>query len=107
MAKAPKIFQPVAATANDLRSGAVVFRQPDGSWSHEVAGAEVADTPEAATRLQAAADADGAANRVVDPVLIAVTRVDGAVRPSALRERIRATGPTYKRRSAEVNDVSL
>ena len=94
MAKAPKIFQPVIATANALRSGDVVFRTSAGLWSNDVAKAHVAETPEAAAHLQAMADADNAANIVVDPVLIPVARDGGAVRPAALRERIRAQGPT-------------
>ena len=94
MAKAPKIFQPVIATGNNLRTGDVVFRTGAGLWSHDVTKAQVAETPEAAAQLQGAADADNAACIVVDTALIPVTRDDGVVRPLALRERIRAQGPT-------------
>ncbi len=94
MAKAVKVFQPVIATGNALRTGDVVFRTGAGLWSRDVTKAQVADTPEAAARLQGAADADNAACIVVDPVLIPVSRDGGVVRPVALRERIRAEGPT-------------
>ena len=94
MAKPPKAFQPVIATGNALRTGDVVFRTGAGLWSHDVTKAQVADTPEAAAHLQSAADADNAACIVVDTALIPVTREDDVVRPVALRERIRAQGPT-------------
>lgn len=94
MAKAPKVFQPVIATANNLRTGDVVFRTDAGLWSHDVAKAQVAATPEAAAQLQDAADADSAAGIVVDLALIPVTQENGVPRPVALRERIRAQGPT-------------
>ena len=94
MAKAPKVFQPAIATANDLRTGDVVFRTETGSWSRDVAQAQVAQTPEAAALLQTAADADVVACVVVDQALIPISRENGVVRPVALRERIRAQGPT-------------
>jgi hypothetical protein len=91
MAKAPKPFKPVVATANHLRSGAVLFRDADGDWTSQVAAARIAMTPEAAEALLAQAKADPVA---VDPVLIEVIVVDGAPQPASLRERIRASGPT-------------
>ena len=90
MAKAAKAFRPVAATANDLRSGAVVYRGRNGVWSNDVSLAEIADTQEAADQLLARAKTDHDANIVVEPMLIEME--DG--RPSSLRERIRDTGPT-------------
>ena len=96
MAKAPKVFQPVIATGNNLRTGDVVFRTTAGLWSRDVTKAQVAETVKAAASLQTAADADNAACVVVDPVLIPVTRDGGIVRPVSLRERIRAEGPTVE-----------
>ncbi len=90
MVKAAKPFRPVVATANDLRSGTVVYRTHDGKWGRHSSLAEIADTQEAAGRLLARAKADHDANIVVEPVLI---EVDGG-RPTGLRERIRDTGPT-------------
>ena len=94
MAKAPKQFQMVIATANDLRTGDVLFRTRAGLWSRDVKIAAVAETTEAAANLQTAADADNAANVIVDPALIPISREDDVLRPVALRERIRASGPT-------------
>lgn len=94
MAKRPKIFRPVAATANDLSTGAVVFRGRDGTWSPDIAAAEIAATPEAADTLLAAAQADQDADRVIEPALIEIVQAGAFVRPAALREMIRTTGPT-------------
>ena len=92
MSKAPKPFRPVVATANDLRSGAVVYRVADGTWNRDVTRAEVAENQEAADRLLARAKADHDACIVVEPVLIEVA--GESRRPHSLRERIRDTGPT-------------
>ena len=94
MAKPPKPFRPVVATANDLRTGAVVFRGRDGRWTREFAAAETAEDPEAAAALLARARADHDACVVVEPALIEIVREDGFRRPAALKERIRAAGPT-------------
>ncbi|RAI45836.1 DUF2849 domain-containing protein [Rhodoplanes roseus] len=95
MAKRPKTFHPVVATANDLPTGAVVFRHPDGDWSGDIAAAEIATTPEQADALLAHAQADqGPGNRIVDLALIEVVREGAFVRPTALRELIRTSGPT-------------
>lgn len=94
MAKPSKPFRPAIATANALRSGAVVFRAPDGSWSHDLAAAEIAQTPAAAAVLLAEALRDQESCKIVEPVLIEIRRDGGIVRPGSLREAIRAAGPT-------------
>jgi hypothetical protein len=94
MAKPLRTFESVVATANDLATGAVVFRAPDGGWTNDIGGAEIAETETQAADLLARACADHAACRVVEPVLIEVRREAGFVRPASLRELIRASGPT-------------
>lgn len=94
MARPLKNFHAVIVTANDLRSGQVVFRRADGAWTNEAASAEVAASRDAAEALLERARADHAACRVVEPVLIEIIREAGIVRPTALRELIRASGPT-------------
>jgi hypothetical protein len=85
-------FEWVAATANDLRGGEAVFRRADGSWTRAVAEAEFVPGGEAGAALLGRAQADHAANRIVEPTLIAI---DPAThRPLSVRERIRADGPT-------------
>jgi hypothetical protein len=80
--------------ANRLTDGLVVFYTASGGWSGDIAeGAQIADEAEEA-KLFAAAKADEARCRVVDPNLIDVTVDSGQPRPVAIREAIRAFGPT-------------
>ena len=80
--------------ANRLTDGLVVFYRSDGDWSVNIAeGAVIADD-EDERRLFDAAKSDEANCLVVDPNLIEVTIKDGAPRPVAIREAIRAFGPT-------------
>jgi hypothetical protein len=94
MSKKPKIFVIKAVTANDAANGLVVFRTPDGSWSHDIAAASVAETEDAADTLLVAASQDAVDNLVIDPYLIDVAREDGTIRALKFREAIRAEGPT-------------
>ena len=94
MTKAAKPFVPVVATANDLRSGQVVFRAATGDWTPAIAAAEVAGDPAAADALLSLARADQDSCVVVEPALIAIVREGAFVRPATLKELIRATGPT-------------
>src|SRR5262249_5295433 len=82
-----------SVTANRLADGAVVFRRDDGSWTLRVEEAAVLGEAEARA-LRAAAGRDAAAAIVVAPYLIEVASVDGQVRPTGYRERIRAYGPS-------------
>jgi hypothetical protein len=84
---------PLVATANDLRTGAVVYRSADGTWQRDIARAEMAEGPGAVDDLRQRAEADLAV-RVADLALIPIVRDGAFVRPAALREIIRATGPT-------------
>lgn len=94
MPKPPKAFEPVIVTANDLRSGAVVYRSRDGHWLGDVTEAEIAESEAAAADLLARAQADHDRAAIVEPVLIAIRREGGFVRPASLRELIRSAGPT-------------
>ena len=93
---------PQAVTANDLRSGAVVFLTRDG-WTGDVRLAEVATDLAAADRLLARAKADHDASIVVEPVLIELAVDTGRPSPARLRERIRADGPTVAYGAAAAN----
>ncbi len=83
-------------TANRLTDGEAVWFGANGSWIETIDGAETAETPELAEALEAIAARDVAANLIVDVALIDVRRVDGDLWPVRLRERIRATGPTFR-----------
>ena len=83
-------------TANRLADGRVVFLDADGGWSEDFhRGAVVAD-PQARAAALARAQASAAANEVVDAYPIELEMRAGHLAPKALRERIRATGPTIR-----------
>jgi hypothetical protein len=84
---------PAVITANRLSDGAVVFLRPDGQWSTSYAEAEIAGTVPRSEALLALADASARRQEVVGHYVFAV---DEAGVPRALRERIRADGPTVK-----------
>ena len=81
-------------TGNSLGEGLVVFQIAGGGWSLDIGHAEALETPEALAVALARANADAAANRVVEPYAIEVTRNGARLVPVRLREQIRADGPT-------------
>lgn len=85
--------------ANRLTDGLVVFYQEGGGWSVDIAAGLIITDETEAIRLLEAAKSDETRCIVVDPNLIDVTIEDGSPRPVAIREAIRAFGPTV--RSAE------
>lgn len=80
--------------ANRLNDGLVVFLRKGGGWTVDIAEGAVMDDADEANRMLDVARADEAQCKVVDPNLIDVTLQDGAPRPVAIREAIRAFGPT-------------
>jgi hypothetical protein len=93
---------PQMIIANRLRDGAVVFLAPDESWDLAIGAGTVIDDQEEATRLFAVAKRHETECRVIDPTLIDVEIKDGAPRPTAIREAIRAFGPTVRTDLTEV-----
>ncbi len=83
-------------TANRLADGIVVFLDGENGWSEDFhLGAIFEDAASKAQGLAAAAKA-AQANLVVDPYPIELEMRAGHLAPKALRERIRATGPTVR-----------
>jgi hypothetical protein len=80
--------------ANRLTDGLVVFYTDAGGWSVDIADGVVIDDEAEQERLLAAARDDETRCVVVDPNLIDVTIDNGSPRPVAIREAIRAFGPT-------------
>lgn len=80
-------------TGNSLADGLVIFQTAAG-WALALADAELLETPEALAAAMQRANADAAANRVVEPYAIEVVHRGGRLVPQRLRERIRADGPT-------------
>lgn len=80
-------------TANSLADGRVVFQTTAG-WNRDIGRAEILESKESVAAALARANADAAANRVVEPYAIEVKRSAAGLTPLRLRERIRAEGPT-------------
>jgi hypothetical protein len=87
---------PEMIVASRLTDGLVVFLDAAGGWTddfHRGAILEEAAAKEAALARAARAAAD---NLVVDPYAIELELRAGHLAPKALRERIRASGPTVR-----------
>jgi len=82
--------------ANRLRDGVVVFLAPSEGWEPAIGAGTLIDTEAEATRLMEVAKRHEGECRVIDPQLIEVEINDGKLRPTAIREAIRAFGPTVR-----------
>ena len=90
---------PQSIIANRLTDGLVVFFIAPGRWTDSVDEAGVFEAGETADQQLELARADEAACLVIDPNLIDVEVSGGQVRPTAIREAIRAFGPTPEART--------
>ena len=80
-----------ALTANRLSDGEVVFGG-EGGWVEKFSQATLySDRAEADAVLE---DAKGQVTTIIDPYLIDISLENGQPVPIALRERVRALGPT-------------
>jgi hypothetical protein len=94
---AREIQMPDVITANRLADGVVVFQTAEHGWSEDFNRAAVCrDAPATAAAL-ARAKEDEQQNLVVEPYAVPVDERNGHVAPKALREAIRAAGPTIRR----------
>ena len=84
-------------TANRLADGVVVFQTADRSWSEDFNRAAIQPDAAATASALALAKADEGRNLVVDAYAVPVEERNGHVAPKALREAIRAAGPTIRR----------
>jgi Protein of unknown function (DUF2849) len=82
-------------TANRLADGTVVFQTATG-WDEDFARAAVYDTAEESKAALARASEDEARNLIVEPYAVIVELRSSHYAPKALRELIRATGPTNR-----------
>ncbi len=83
-------------TANRLSDGEVVFLTRAGEWSPAIDEAALALEPGAANALEARGVESMKANVVTGSYLFVAERLDGRVRASHIRERIRTLGPTVR-----------
>lgn len=81
-------------TANRLGDGLVVFLDPAGGWTREIAAARLLPNGPELAEAEAYAKAQHDARVVVEPYAIDVDCSGEAPVPVRLRERIRAEGPT-------------
>jgi Protein of unknown function (DUF2849) len=88
---------PDVITSNRLADGVVVFQSADGSWSEDFKRAAVLADAQATADALARAKQDEASNLVVDAYAVPVEERNGHFVPKALREAIRAAGPTMRR----------
>ncbi|MAP93570.1 MAG: hypothetical protein CMK07_01350 [Ponticaulis sp.] len=82
---------PTVVTAWDVRTGATVYRLPDGGWSEDVSKAAVLSGDDAQDALEAAGKDEG---QILDPYVMEVTPEGDVAGRETLRETIRANGPT-------------
>jgi hypothetical protein len=87
---------PQMIIANRLRDGIVVFLASNEAWVPAIAAGALIDGEADATRLMAVAKRHEGECQVIDPQLIEVEVKDGSPRPTAIREAIRAFGPTIR-----------
>jgi hypothetical protein len=83
-------------TANRLRDGDVVFLTRSGTWDLAIDNAVLAQEPQAVAALEARAKADEKATLVTGSYLFEAPRVDGKIKASHIRERIRTLGPSVR-----------
>lgn len=96
---------PQSIIANRLSDGLVVFFVSTGQWTEIVDSAAVFAEGEAAQQQLTLARADELTCLVIDPNLIDVEVTDGRVRPTAIREAIRAFGPTPEARTDSISSL--
>ena len=83
-------------TANRLRDGDVVFLNRAGKWELAIDQAVLAQEPQAVAALEARAKDDEKSTLITGSYLFDAERMDGKIRASHIRERIRAQGPTVR-----------
>jgi hypothetical protein len=100
--EAARSLMPQMIIANRLRDGATVFLSANQGWEPAIAAGTLIDNEADATRLMAVAKQAETQCQVIDPQLIEVEIMDGQPRPTAIREAIRAFGPTVRTDLTEV-----
>jgi nucleotide-binding universal stress UspA family protein len=93
---------PQMIIANRLRDGLVVFLGDGDRWETAIASGALVDSDAEAARLLAIAKRHEAEGQVIDPQPIDVVVEGGKPRPTAIREAIRAFGPTVRTDLTEV-----
>jgi hypothetical protein len=85
--------------ANRLTDGLVVFLSPAGEWVMDIEDGVLIESDEHAESSLERARVDERECLVIDPNLISVEIHDDRRRPTAIREAIRAFGPSAESRT--------
>ncbi len=83
-------------TANRLSDGEVVFLTRSAAWSERIDDAVLSIEPQSQAALQEKGELAEAGNLVTGAYLVEAERVNGYVRATHIRERIRTLGPTVR-----------
>jgi hypothetical protein len=83
-------------TANRLDDGIVLFQDSSGGWVEDFARAAIYPDAAATAEALARAKQDELNNLLVEPYSVIVEFRNGHYAPKALRELIRASGPTNR-----------
>ncbi len=83
-------------TANRLRDGEVVFLTRAGTWDERIDDAVLALEPQATAALETRAAEDVKSTLVTGTYLFDAERINGRIRATHMRERIRTLGPTVR-----------
>jgi hypothetical protein len=81
-------------TGNRLHDGAVVWRDPDGNWSRDIADAAIFLTEGQLSEGLNAGRLEESSGRLIGVYEVEIESRENCVAPARLRERIRAAGPT-------------
>jgi len=84
-------------TANRLSDGVVVFQDASGAWTEDFNHAALLPDEGALAAALLRAQQSAGNNEVVEPYAIDLESRAGHFTPKALREAIRASGPTVRR----------
>jgi len=82
--------------ANRLSDGAVVFLAPNHGWTTSIDEGSIIEDEQEAEQSLVVARRHEEDCLIVDPMLIDVAVTGGRRRPTAIREAIRAFGPTIR-----------
>jgi len=83
-------------TANDLRSGGVVFATAHGGWSPFISQALLPKNSEMSDELELFGQQSVDRQLVVEPFFIDIVFKNGAPCPVRLREQLRVNGPSVQ-----------
>jgi Protein of unknown function (DUF2849) len=83
-------------TANRLVDGDAVFLTRAGIWSEKIDDAALVQEPQATAALETRAAESVKANHVTGQYFIDAERIEGKIRATLTRERIRTLGPSVR-----------